>query len=113
MYHKIDNEMKEKYKKFTGIDVDDITIKIFSRDEQIERYSKNLAFWILETPNIESIENLSENQEEFMRSYYVSNAKSLLTRKINENFDDEMIAEIYEKAYKIANVKVDPKILRC
>lgn len=46
-FHKeLDIEFRNKYKEYFGIDSNnDIGIKIFTLEEQIERYSKNLFFW--------------------------------------------------------------------
>ncbi len=42
----IDCELKKLYEDHFKIDVMDRSMKIFTREEQVERYAKNLAFWI-------------------------------------------------------------------
>ncbi len=41
----LDVEFKRKYKFYVGVDADDKTNHYFNRQQQIERYAINIAFW--------------------------------------------------------------------
>ena len=95
-YRELDEELKHKYKTFVGIDPDDISLKKFSQIEQIERYAKNYAFWLLEERNITGFKKVTG--KELAKKFMVSQARNNILQLIENKFDNVMQKNIYRKA---------------
>ena len=53
-YMCIDRELRKEYEDEFGIDTKDTGYDYYTHEEQIERYAKNMLFWIKHRPNIGS-----------------------------------------------------------
>lgn len=43
---------RQNYESFMGIDSKDVSYQAYSLDDQIERYSKNIAFWYIQLDKV-------------------------------------------------------------
>ena len=51
----IDKELRDEYEEEFGVDSHDTeSSRYFTHDEQIERYAKNMMFWVRHQPNVGS-----------------------------------------------------------
>ena len=46
----IDRELRKEYENEFGLDTKDTGYSYYTHEEQIERYAKNMLFWIKHTP---------------------------------------------------------------
>ncbi len=47
VYAQFEDIYRDEFEKYTGMNTRDNTVKLFTLDEQIDRYSKSLSFWTL------------------------------------------------------------------
>ena len=100
-YNEIDEELKIKYQTFVGVNPTDVSINRYTMDEQIERYAKNYAFWLLERPEIINLINIDTKTA--TKSFIVSNALKNMLKMIQEKFDEEIQRKITYRANDIFN----------
>lgn len=98
----IDDEYQLKYEEFTGINANSREFKLFSEDEQIERYAKALKFWEHEyiTPNSDS------DMVTLQKSYFVANARTELTQNIKSKFPIEVQQKIFDRKNSVISEKI-------
>ena len=77
----IDRELREEYENEFGLDTKDAGYSYYTHEEQIERYAKNMIFWIKHRPNIDYDEIDSDVQALL---FYVSSQMLRLQHKILE-----------------------------
>lgn len=93
-FEEIDQELQAKYKLYVGVDPCDTRIKAFTRKEQIERYAKNYAFWLIEQNNANSIDenNLYLCQKLLVITNSANNMLKTIKKKFNK-VDVELIMQ--------------------
>ncbi len=91
MYKIIDEELRNEYLKEFNINSNDKTIKIFTFDEQVKRYSDMLKFWYKHLPN----DGLDDTMT-ITKSFYVKNGITHTLSQIN-NLDKELRNSILDK----------------
>lgn len=84
-------KMREKWEKEFGVDPNDKGKSHFTDEEQIERYSKNLFFWLKELHNTDDV-----NEQMFIRSMYCG-----LEDKMNKTLNINIAAEVYKELEKL------------
>lgn len=110
-FDEIDEELKEKYKLYCNVDPDDKTYKFFTENEQIERYSKNIAFWVKENINDKDFKQMTT--KEINKMYFTSYSLRSILNIINEKFKSRINTrkKIFERALDIIiNEKIDNKL---
>jgi len=80
----IDKELRDEYEKEFGLDSNDTGYGYYTHEEQIERYAKNMLFWMKHTPNIGSNNLWRMDSDVQAKSIYVTSHMSQLRRKISE-----------------------------
>ncbi len=91
MYRIIDEELRNEYLKEFNINSNDKTIKIFTFDEQVKRYSDMLKCWYKHLPNdrLDDIMTIA-------KLFYVKNGITHTLNQIN-NLDKELRNSILDK----------------
>ena len=77
----IDRELRKAYEDEFGLDTKDTGDSYYTHEEQIERYAKNILFWIKHRPTIDLDEIDSDVQAILL---YVSSQMTRLQHKILE-----------------------------
>ena len=80
----IDRELRKAYEDEFGLDTKDTGDSYYTHEEQIERYAKNMLFWIKHTPNIGSNNLWRMNSYVQAKLIYVTSHMSQVRRKIFE-----------------------------
>ena len=80
----IDKELRDEYEKEFGLDSNDTGYGYYTHEEQIERYAKNMLFWMKHTPDIGSNNLWRMDSDVQAKSIYVTSHMSQLRRKISE-----------------------------
>lgn len=106
-YLEIDNELKIKYKEYNGVDADDTRYMNFTEKQQIEKYARNLAFWILQE---EEIDLDKDNGRQIAKHFFVSNCKIDALKKIKDKFNDVIQKKIFERVEKLSDKEYNQKI---
>ena len=83
-YIMLDKEPRKEYEDEFGIDSNDTGYDYYTHEEQIERYSKNMLFWIKHKPNIGSGNLWRMDSDIQAKLIYVTSHMSQLQRKILE-----------------------------
>ena len=83
-YMCIDMELRKEYEDEFGLDTKDTGYSYYTHGEQIERYAKNMLFWMKHTPNIGSNNLWRMDSDVQAKSIYVTSHMSQLRRKISE-----------------------------
>jgi len=107
-YTDLNIELRQKYKQFVGVDSKDQSYLNFTIEQQVERYAKNYAFWLLEEPKIDDLQTTTGKI--FVKSYIVNNALSELRTRIDKMFDKDTQNKIYTLATKIVNNWMEQKV---
>ena len=103
-YIMLDKELRDEYEKEFGLDSNDTGYGYYTHEEQIERYAKNMLFWIKHTPNIGSNNLWRMNSDIQTKLIYVTNHMSQLRRKISE-LRPELQKEIHERVKELQLTK--------
>lgn len=90
-YNQVDAELKKRYKAYVGVNPDDVEIKYFTTKDQIERYAKNLSFWLIESEPV-NMDNLTGKQ--VAKKFIVANAKKNIINIINNKFEPTLVEQI-------------------
>lgn len=109
MYRDIEQEIRAEYEKVYG-DPFEIKYDIYTNEEMINKYIKELSFWIkLRKPisinnSFDSLKLEDENiQKEFIREYMLSHGQSEVVKRIQSKFDKETEQYIFKNAIEMAN----------
>lgn len=102
----VDAEYRKKYEETFGINSSDTSIKKYSKQQQIERYAKNIFFWICEKVNVSTEHDLTEKNA--LRLQYLQVTYSMLLEKIHSQFNSDMKTKIYKKVEELA--QNDPQV---
>ena len=78
----LDNELRDEYEEEFGQDSRDTNYDYYEHEEQIERYTKNLLFWIRHQPNVGSKSFMEIDSKTQAKLIYVTDKMSQLRRKI-------------------------------
>ena len=100
-YRELEIELKSKYSRFMGIDADDRSLNIFTEDEQIKRYAKNLAFWTKERLAFPPGVIPREDGKALAKFFLVSQYKLHVEKTIERNFDKCIQDKIHKKCLEI------------
>lgn len=101
----IDNEMRKKYEEFFGINSRDYSHSLFTSQQQIDRYAKNLSFWEFELYKIADKYKLPRKasiilqfspfgvitEKDIIRLKLIEISITELNIKINKNIDKNKI----------------------
>jgi hypothetical protein len=102
-YRNIDNELRKKHDYYVGQELPD-GYSVFTLDQQIQRYSKTLAFWMSEREKsqITSSSFRPTAGAAMARMFFVSQQHHSFVDRIKMTFDPEICHQIYElaKGYK-------------
>lgn len=96
-YIQLDYELKQKYSEYMGIEQEDRYYKSFNKQEQIERYAKNVAFWMLEKC---SECNSSMTGRALAKEFMVSKKLADLHSNIHNKFND-VKQQIYDRVNEL------------
>lgn len=111
-YRSIDNELRSKHDYFVGQDLPD-GYSYFTLDQQIERYSKTLAFWMTEKEKNQMTTSSFRNPSgaAMARVFLVSQRYNDFSKRMQSVFDHATCKEIYElaKGYKQVMNDLMPK----
>ena len=77
----IDRELRKEYEDEFGLDTKDTGYSYYTHEEQIERYAKNMLFWIKHRPTID-LDEIDSDVQAIL--FYVSSHMSRLQHKILE-----------------------------
>ena len=80
-YMCIDSELRKEYENEFGLDTKDTGYIYYTHEEQVERYAKNMLFWINHRPNID-YEEIDSDVQAIL--FYVSSQMTRLQHKILE-----------------------------
>ena len=80
----VDKELRDEYEKEFGIYSHVTGYDYYTHEEQIERYYKNMMFWITHKPTIGSDNFMGIDSDVQAESFYVTSHMSQLQRKILE-----------------------------
>ena len=80
-YMCIDREHRKEYENEFGLDTKDTGYSYYTHEEQIERYAKNILFWISHKPNYD-YEDIDSDVQATL--FYVSSQMTRLQHKILE-----------------------------
>lgn len=97
----IEKELMQKFDQFCGTDSSKNLIRIFSHDEQVNRYAKALAFWELERS---SCQVFSTSSFDATRFFYISQARMQTIERIENMFDIATQDQIQRKTYAVLKV---------
>ena len=78
----IDKEIRDEYEEEFGQYSHDTNYDYYEHEEQIERYTKSLLFWIRHQPNVGSKSFMEIDSKTQAKLIYVTNHMSQLRRKI-------------------------------
>ncbi len=95
-----EQELIKKHDIFCRVSSQNTNVSMFTKDEQITRYTTALAFWLIE-------EKLLENQLwNVEKLTFVTEKKSLLLNRINQIFGNDLKILIQAKAKEITNLNI-------
>ena len=77
----IDRELRKEYEDEFGLDTTDTGYSYYTHEEQIERYAKNMLFWIKHRPSIDH-DKIDSDVQALL--FYVSSQMLRLQHKILE-----------------------------
>jgi hypothetical protein len=94
--YEFERQLRERYTNVMGHNAMDTSINYFTREQQIERYSNFLAFYLNEE------NKLLETDQYFCHKKMILSSKRMVVQsRMEELFDRNMITEIYQKANEI------------
>lgn len=106
-YIEVDNELRIKYRNYMGVDPDDATFRQFTTEQQIERYARNLSFWIIEQNSV----TLESSGKEFARNFFISNNYAELVKKIKSKFNKNDEKKIRTRCLELTRMNSHTKTL--
>jgi hypothetical protein len=90
-YKDVDKDMRKLYEKEFNISSFDESNSIFTREEQIERYAKMMAFWKRNMPNMDRVNTCDTYK--IAKMFYISNMIDQLFEKMRM-FDNDTETKI-------------------
>jgi len=91
------SEQKQRYKDYTGVDPSDTSECVFSLEEMIEKYAKELAFWTIE-------KRLVENEPD--KYLIVSNAFLNIFSRAGQIFDSDQMRQVLARHNELVSQKL-------
>ena len=98
-YFIVDRELRSEFERETGKNSYDQSYKLFTNEEQIERYSFMMCFWDKHRPDVD-MDNCGEY--EAAKLYYVALMRVKTVQKI-QTFPDELQKGIIERYEELKN----------
>jgi hypothetical protein len=99
-FHKLDKAFRRKHYEYMGVDSNDNTMGIYTREQQIERYAKELSFWKTE---MKSISN-EKTKKNINKKHFIETMETGILSKMMMTFDDEMETLIEKRCKEMMNV---------
>ena len=107
-YEEANRELKRRYEIFTGVNPNDTSFSTFTKEEQIERYAKNLAFWYMENCDARvGLRKAPSNPKWVAKAFLTAKGE----RSIRNRIDEKFTSTIREKIY--AQKTEDRRIMSC
>jgi hypothetical protein len=99
-FHKLDKAFRRKHDEYIGVDSYDNSMGFVSREQQIERYAKELSFWKRELKFISN----KKTGNNLNKKHFIETMEMGLLSIIMMSFDDEMETLIHKKCEEIINI---------
>jgi len=106
----LDAEFKSEYKDYIGVDPDSKENRGFTYDEQVERYARNLVFWINKFDEKKS----EPSKKAELRETLTHNARQELLRKIAVKFTLDIqkqinarVVELLAKHKRLEEIRIE------
>ena len=99
-FHKLDQAFRKKHDEYMGVDSNDNTMGVFTREEQIERYAKELSFWKTEMKKVSN----DKTKKNINKKLFIETMETGILSKMMMTFDDEMETLIEKRCKEIMNV---------
>lgn len=116
-YYDIDKQFRPFYYDFVGFNPNDFSLNLFSEKEQIETYSRCLAFWTME------YDKLSDDVDSYSiylspkfldpkitaKYFYICKYRTDVLKEIRENSSTDIQNKIFERTNQLLNNNEDYK----
>ena len=96
-YYVVEPLFKAAYARYTGIDPDNRSYAMFTRDQQIERYARQCKF-LCHVAHVEDLGSLMGSSDKMMLHVMASNLRSVTFAHMNSIFDKETLELIMARA---------------
>ena len=100
-YEDADKYFRSEHSKFTGVADNDTDFNFFTENQQIERYSLNYAFWVIE--HYKYSHKMFNTPADFAKGYLSRQGLQDSMNKILHRFNKEQRQKILEKAKEIVD----------
>ena len=101
-YANVDNELRAKYENEFKKDSRDDTMRLFTEEEQVDRYAKMLLFWDVNRPSIRDMGDVISDPNLAAKVFYISDMRSQVHKAIMEKFDERVQKLIGDKYKHLA-----------
>ena len=95
-YRNCMEHFRESYESFMGIDSENHSYQAYTLDEQIERYSKNIAFWYIQLDKIKN--SYGKNSNKLLKVKFIKEQILRLINNSHDVFPDDVPSLIHENA---------------
>ena len=99
-FYKLDKAFRRKHDEYMQTNSYDYSLNIFSRDEQIERYAKELSFWRIEM----KLTNNEKNKNNVNKKHFIEKMEHGILSVMMMTFDNEMERLIEKRCEEIINI---------
>ena len=94
---------RKSYEEFTGISTATIKKQLYTLEEQIERYSINLAYWYIQLEMGKTVSNVKYSKGIQPKSMFIKSQIVRLINIIKDFYPSNITATIHKKAIDIKN----------
>jgi hypothetical protein len=104
-YDEVNDTMKMKYGKFMNINVNNSGFEKFTKEQQIDRYAKHHAFWLLENATFNSGDSTEQNAVKlFIINEGIKHSMNMIQSKfdvsVQEKITDKLKLLLFDKLNK-------------
>ena len=99
-FYKLDKVFRRKHDEYMSFDSYDNTMGIYTREQHIERYAKELSFWKTEMKLLSN----EKTKKNINKKHFIETMETGILSVMMMTFDDEMETLIEKRCKEIMNV---------
>ena len=97
----------KSYEKFMGVSTTNVKIKIYTLEQQMERYARNLAYWYIQLETMDENNNLGKYRHIEPKETFITAQIKRLYDIIENIFPPDVIPDVIEMSFDIKNNTLD------
>ena len=100
-FHNWVTKQQKRYKDYVGIDPFDTTCQLFTEEQQVERYAKNVAFWVTERQLLGELDTDSVEPVKYQKLCVVDSGYTKILDRVKDSFDEDVQKRIFKRVSEL------------